>query len=94
VTSAPRSRCCWSMRRSSSVDVVAGEDEDVTRLLGTDGIDVLVSSVGVPWYQDFETRCMGGRISNELASSLATTGPSLADVTVERERLVLGEDVA
>jgi len=28
------------------VDVVAGEDEDVTRLLSTDGIDVLVDSVG------------------------------------------------
>ena len=37
---------------------------------------------------------MGGRISMNSPSSLATTrAPAFADVAVERERLVLGEDV-
>ena len=45
-------------------------------------------------YQLSPVRCMGGMSSKNSPSSLGDdAGPALADVAVEREGLVLGEDV-
>src|ERR1700761_2443917 len=48
----------------------------------------------VPWYQLLETRCIGGRISMNSPSSLATTVPQPSRMwRFEREGLVLGQDI-
>ena len=76
------------------VDVVAGEDEDVLRLFGADGVDVLKDSVGgalVPGLGDALHR---RKNLDELAEFAGhDSAPALADMPVERERLVLGKDV-
>ena len=76
------------------VDVVAGEDEDVARFLGADGIDVLVDGVGCALVPGLGDALHGGQDFDELAEFVGDDGaPAFADVAVERERLVLGEDV-
>ena len=76
------------------VDVVAGEDEDVLGLLGADGVDVLVDGVGGAGVPVFADALHGGKDLEELAELVGDDWtPALADVAVEGERLVLGEDV-
>jgi hypothetical protein len=74
--------------------VVAGEDEDVLGLLGADGVDVLVDGVGGALVPGFGDALHGREDLDELAEFVGDhRAPALADVAVERERLVLGEDV-
>ena len=76
------------------VDVVAGEDEDVFGLLGADGVDVLVDGIGGSLVPGLGDALHGGQDLNELAEFVGDDrAPALADVAIERERLVLGEDV-
>ena len=76
------------------VDVVAGEDDDVLGLFGADGVDVLVDGVGGALVPGLGDALHGGKDLDELAELVGDDGaPALADVAVERERLVLGEDV-
>ena len=95
VTSAPESLCCSSMQRVVHlVDVVAGEDEDVLRLFGADGVDVLVDGVGGALVPGLGDALHGREDLDELAELAGDDGaPAFADVAVEGERLVLGEDV-
>ena len=76
------------------VNVVAGENEHMLRLLRADGVDVLVNRIRgthIPIGADPLHRRQD---LNKLAQFLGdNTGPALADMAVERERLVLGEDV-
>ena len=76
------------------VDVVAGEDEDMLGLLGADGVDVLVNGVGGAHVPVRADALHGRQDLDELAQFLGhNAGPAFADVAIERERLVLGEDV-
>src|SRR5271170_150995 len=73
------------------VDVVAGKNEDEIGLLGADGIDVLIDGVGgalIPVLGDAHLR---SEHFDEIAVA-HQRGPSLAHVTIEAERFVLGED--
>ena len=73
------------------VDVVAGEDEDVVRLLAADGIDILIDGVGralIPVLRDAHLR---RQHLDEIAVA-HESGPAAADVPVEAERLVLREN--
>ena len=75
------------------VDVVAGEDEDVLRLLAADGVDVLIDGVGgalVPILADALHR---REDFDELAKFAGRPPSSLADMAIERERLVLRKDI-
>ncbi len=95
VTSAPEST--WLLHHEGVVhlvDVVAGEDEDVLGLLGADGVDVLVDGVGGALVPGLGDALHGREDFNKLAEFVGDDGaPALADVAVEGERLVLGEDV-
>ena len=95
VTSAPELQCCCFMQRVVHlVDVVAGEDEDVLRLLGADGVDVLEDGVGGALVPGLGDALHGGKNFDELAELIGDDrAPAFADVAIERERLVLGEDV-
>ena len=76
------------------VDVIAGENEDVLGLLGADGIDVLVDGVGGAHVPVGADALHGGQDLDELAELLGDdAGPAFADVAIERESFVLGEDV-
>ncbi len=76
------------------VDVVAGEDEHVLGLFGADGVDVLVDGVGCALVPALGDALHGGEDLDELAQLVGDDGaPAFADVAVERESLVLGEDV-
>ena len=95
VTSAPESSCCSQHAGVVHlVDVVAGEDEDVLGLFGADGVDVLVDGVGGALVPGLGDALHGREDLDELAELVGDDrAPALADVAVERERLVLGEDV-
>ena len=76
------------------VDVIAGEDDHVLRLFRADGVDVLVHGVRrtlVPALGD----ALHGRQDFDKFSELIGDDrpPALADVPVERQCLVLGQDV-
>ena len=74
--------------------MVAGEDEDVLRLFGADGVDVLVDGVGGALVPGLGDALHGREDLDELAELVGDDrAPAFADVAVERERLVLGEDV-
>ena len=76
------------------VDVVAGEDDDVLGLLAADGVDVLVDGVRSAHVPVGAGALHGRHELKELAQFLGhNAGPAFADMAVERERLVLGEDV-
>ena len=63
-------------------------------LLGADGVDVLVDGVGGALVPGLGDALHGGEDLDELAELVGDDGPpAFADVAVERERLVLGEDV-
>ncbi len=76
------------------VDVVAGEDEDVLGLLGADGVDVLEDGVGGALVPALGDALHGGKDLDELTELGGDDrAPAFADVAVEREGFVLGEDV-
>ena len=76
------------------VNVVAGKNEHMLWLLGADGVDILVNRVGGAHVPVGADPLHGRQDLNELAQFLGhDAGPAFADVAVERERLVLGEDV-
>ena len=75
------------------VDVVAGKNEHVLGLLGADGVDVLVNGVGGAHVPVVAHALHGRQDLDELAHLAGHDVPAFADVAVERERLVLGEDV-
>ena len=75
------------------VDVVAGEDDHVLRLLGADGIDVLIDRVGRPHVPVFADPLHGRQDFDELADFAAENIPAFADLAIQRERLVLREDI-
>jgi hypothetical protein len=76
------------------VDVVAGEDEDMLRLLGADGVDVLEHGVGGALVPGLGDALHGRENLDELAEfTRYNRSPAFADVAVERQCLVLREDV-
>ena len=73
------------------VDVIAGKNEDVVRLLAADRIDVLVDGVGralIPVLRDAHLR----RQHFDEFAEAHQRGPAAADMAVEAERFVLRED--
>ena len=76
------------------VDVVARQDEHILWLLGADRVNVLVHRVGgahVPVLADALHR---GHDLDELSQFAAhDVAPALADVTVQRQRFVLRQDI-
>ena len=77
------------------VDVVAGKNDDVARVLAADGINVLVNGVGgseIPVGGDAHLR----RQDFDEFAEAQQLRPALADVPVERKRFVLrqNEDAA
>ena len=76
------------------VNVVAGKNQHMLRLFRADGVDVLVNRVRGAHVPIGADPLHGRQDLNELAQFLGhDTGPAFADVAVERERFVLGEDV-
>ncbi len=64
------------------------------RLLGADRVNVLVNGVGRAHVPVRADPLHGGQNLDELAQLLGhDAGPAFADMAVEGERLVLGEDV-
>src|SRR5467141_2384415 len=73
------------------VDVIAGEDEDKFRSLAADGVDILVDGVGgalIPLLRDAHLR----REDLDVIAEASERRPAGADVAVQAEGLVLGED--
>jgi len=75
------------------VDVIAGKNKDVFGLLGADGINVLVDRVGGALIPLVADALHGGQDFDELANFAAQDVPAFADVAVQGQRFVLGEDV-
>src|ERR1700677_853574 len=76
------------------VDVVAGEDEDVFRLFGANGVDVLIDGVGGTGIPVLADALHGRKNFDEFAQFVGhDRSPSLANVAIERQRLVLRKDV-
>jgi hypothetical protein len=76
------------------VDVVAGEDEDVLGLFRADGVDVLEDGVGGALVPGLGDALHGRKDLDELAEFRGDDGsPAFADVAIQREAFVLGEDV-
>ena len=75
------------------VDVVAGQDEDVLGLLAANGVDVLIDGVGGAQVPVLADALHGRQNLDELAQVAGHDVPALADVAVQRQGLVLGEDV-
>src|SRR5271166_420189 len=75
------------------IDVIAAKDEDVLGLLGADGVNVLVHRVGGALIPLVADALLGRKDFHELANLAAENVPAFTDVAIERERLVLGEDV-
>ena len=74
------------------VDVVARQDDDVARALPLDGVQVLVDRVGGAQIPVFADPLLGRKELDELVELLRHDVPAHPDVTVQRERLVLGRD--
>jgi hypothetical protein len=75
------------------VDVVAGEDDHVLGLLAADRVDVLVDRVGGAHIPVGAGALHGRQQLEELAQFLRHNArPPFADVPVQRQRLVLGQD--
>ena len=75
------------------VDVIAGEKKHVLGTLAADGIDVLVDGIGGSLVPVLTDALHGRKNFDELAKLAGDHLPGLADVAIEGERLVLGEDV-
>ena len=73
------------------VDVVAGENDDVARVLAADRIDVLIHGIGgaqIPVRRNAHLR----RQDFDEFAEAQQLRPALADVPVQRERFVLCQD--
>src|SRR6266481_2498464 len=73
------------------IDVIAGENEDEFGALAADRVDVLVDSVGgalIPLLRDAHLR----REDLDVITKAREGRPARADVAVQAERFVLGED--
>ena len=75
------------------VDVIAGQDDDVARILADDGVEVLIDGVGGALVPVFADALLRRQDLDELAQLFRDDAPALADVTIQRERLVLRRDV-
>ena len=75
------------------VNVIAGKNQHVLGLLRADGINVLVDRVGRALVPLVAHPLHRRQHFDELAHFAAQDVPAFADVPVQRERLVLGEDV-
>ena len=76
------------------VDVVAGEDEAVLGFLGTNRVDVLENGIGGALIPALRDALHGRKNLDELTEFTGDDRtPALADVAIETEGLVLGEDV-
>ena len=75
------------------VNVIAGEDEHVLGLLRADGINVLIHRVGRALVPLIAHPLHRRQHFDELSHLAAHDVPAFADVTVQRKRLVLGEDI-
>ena len=75
------------------VDVIAGKNQHVLGLLGADGINVLVNRIGSALIPLIADALHGRKHFDELSHLAAQDVPAFADVAVQRQRLVLGENV-
>ncbi len=76
------------------VNMVAGKNQYMPRLFGAYGIDVLVDRVGGSHVPISAHSLHGGQNLYEFAQFLShNAGPAFANMTIQRKRLVLGEDV-
>ena len=67
--------------------------KDVLGTLAADGIDVLVDGIGGSLVPVLADALHGRKDFDELAEFAGDDLPGLADMAIEGERLVLGEDV-
>ena len=74
------------------VDVVTGQHDHVARLLAHDRIEVLIDGVGGALIPLLADALLRRQDLDELAELFGDDAPSLADVAVERQRLVLRGD--
>ena len=75
------------------VDVIAGKNHHVLGLLRADGINILLNRIGRPHIPVFAYPLHRGQYLDELTDLTPENIPTLADVAVQRERLVLRQDV-
>ena len=73
--------------------MVAGENEHMFRLFGADGVDILVHRVRGALVPLFTDPLHGRQYFDELSHLAAQDVPALADVPIQRQRFVLGENV-
>ena len=74
------------------VHVVAGEDDDVSRVLALEGVQVLVHGVGSAEVPVFTDSLLRRQDLDELAELLGDDTPPHAHVAAQRERFVLSSD--
>ena len=76
------------------IDVVAGQDEDVVGVVQGDKADVLIDGVGGTLVPGALVALLhiGGQDVDTAVGAVQIPGLAVADVTVELQRLVLGED--
>ncbi len=76
------------------VDVVARKDQDMLRLFRADGVDILINGIGSPLVPGLRNTLHRRQDFDELAQLVGNhRPPAFANVAIQRERLVLGEDV-
>ena len=75
------------------VDVIAGEDQHVARLLRTDGINILINRVCGALVPLLADALHGRQHFDELSQFAGDDVPAFTNVAVEGEGLVLGENI-
>ena len=75
------------------VDVIARQNQHVLRLFRADRIDVLINRVRRSHVPVIADSLHGRQNLDELSHLPRQDVPALADVAVQRQRFVLGEDV-
>ena len=74
------------------VDVVAGEHDEMSRVLAQDRIEVLVDRIGGAEIPVLADALLRAENLDELAEFVGDDAPSHAEVPAERQRLVLERD--
>src|SRR5262249_47973131 len=74
------------------VNVIAGKNENVLRLLGTDGVDVLINGIGGAHVPVVAYTLHRRQDLYELAHLARHYVPALTDMAVQRECFVLGKN--
>src|ERR1700678_3392019 len=74
------------------VNMVAGEDEHILRLFRTNGIDVLIDRVRRSHVPVFADPLHGRQNFDKFADLAPENVPAFANLTIQRQRLVLRED--